>query len=274
MRHFTLALFALLLVCIPGTAAQSTLIALNIDNPDLQTGQYYDVQITVENVTGLWLADVAIAYDPAQLYIQGTRSGSPVTPGPFIDANNRLVVQNRVRDGQIEYTVSLVAPAEPVSGTGVIGTFRIYPLAPGPAQLVFTSGELLGLEYTTDEEGRRDIEDTPALDFTPILIDLSVSGDSVDIPPEVTATPPPSLTPIAAEATDEAVNTATPEPTLANVTRAPQTVTATITDAAAVEEPPASADLSPLLPVVIGALVISGLGILLLLVLWLRGRRS
>lgn len=201
------------------TAQDEVFISLNAATLDLQTGQEYEIQIQVENVVDLWRVTSAIQYDPALVYVIGTVSGSPVTVGDFIGSAPTLTARNRVNDDALQYTVSRLGSAvDPVSGTGVVGTFRIYPIAPGTTQLLFTDASLGQL--VTAADGTRGTNDVPV---TPILLELTITGEPVPIPDEATPTPAPTTTPILAQP-DSTVEPAPPtEEPLVNITRAPDT---------------------------------------------------
>jgi len=203
------------------TAQDEVFISLNAATADLQTGQEYEIQIQVENVVDLWRVTSAIQYDPALVYVTGTVSGSPVTVGDFMSSAPTLTARNQVNDEMLQYTVSrLGSTVDPVSGTGIVGTFRIYPIAPGTTQLLFSDASLGQL--VTADDGTRSTIDLPV---TPILLDLTITGDPVPIPDEATPTPAPTTTPILAQPdTTVDPNPPTEEP-LVNVTRAPEAPT-------------------------------------------------
>lgn len=260
-----LRLFALMVVCIAfsgiNTTAQDTIfISLNIETTELQTGQEYEITILAENVTNLWGSDLSIRYNPTNLYVIGTRSGSPISQGNFIGDAPTLIVRNGVEDDLVRYTISRLGSAvEPVSGTGAIGTFRIYPLAPGTTQITFANAQLSAI--TGEQDGERT---TGAIDFTPILLELNITGDPVPPPPEITATPNPTPTSII-----EAVES-TAEPTesdIVNVTRAPTEVP---TD---VEVASGDSGSSSLLFVAIGFVIVGIIGLVVLFLIWRRNQQ-
>ncbi len=265
MRKSLMVVWFILLMLLPAQAQATTFLSLNLDATTLQTGEIYTVQVVVENVSNLWIADVEISYDPTQLYVFGTRAGSPVEAGSFLRDNPILAPRNRVNENTVQYTVSLLAPAEPLQGTGVIGTFRIFPLRAGTTQLQFQRAELTGVIFQETSEGRV-ASDPIDIAFTPVLLDLSLQGEDVPVPPEVTATPRPSPTTIA-EATEEAFASVTPEPTLPNITRVPVTPTPA-------PEVPTVLTANPLALVALVVVVITGIGLLVLLVIYLRRYRG
>ncbi len=245
------------------------LLSLQASTTDVQTGQEYKVEIHVDNIKELWLADIEIKYDPALVYIMGTKAGSPVQSGTFLaPPESTTVVRNGVVSAKVTYTVSMLAPADPVSGSGLIGTFRIYPLAPGTTEIVFTKADLLKVNFATDDTGQRIGQSSVRLTVTPVLLKLNITGQKVDPPKEATATPIPSDTPTATDTpqVSPTVPTATP---LVNVTAMPA---ATPTPLSFIPVPEASGG-SPLLLIAIVVMVIALIALGLVLVIWSRSRR-
>jgi hypothetical protein len=256
------ALFAVRLLVFPAMAQGQTTLSLQTDNPQMQTGQEYTVEIRLDQVPGVWLSSVEISYDPSLIYVLGTKSGSPVRPGSFFTPDSSLVVFNAVEQGVVRYTISQLAPADLARGSGVIGTFRIYPLKAGTTTLSFRQAALR--TATINGEGaNRTASDPQPLDFVPVLLELTVSGDTVEPPPEATATPAPTETTFFVPGA-----TQPPQPTaLVNVTAAP------VTPTAATPQTAAPADNTPLLAIAIGAMIFGALGLVIVLIYWRRGHR-
>lgn len=249
-----LVLFAIIfIVARPASAqTQTTLLSLNSPSTALQTGQTYEIAISVANSPDLWLADFEINYDPAHLYIMGSRSGSPVQVGELFAGTGAVVARNSVQQDTLMFTVSKAGDVPAAAGTGVIGRFRIYPLAAGTTQLLFESGDLRQLNAARDG--------TDSVTFTPVLLELTITGDTVEIPVEGTATPTPSptATPASAISSGGGSNQAA---TLVNVTAAPATPEATnATPSPTLTEIPANPT-GPLIAVGIGLIVIALVGL-------------
>jgi hypothetical protein len=258
-----IAAFALIcLLALPAAAQEQAVLSLQTGTTMLQTGQEYDVTIRLDGVTDLWLANVEIQYDPALLYIIGTKAGSPVHQGAlFAPAETSVVVRNKVERNSLLYTLSMLAPANPVSGSGDIGTFRVYPLAPGTARLSFTRAELTRVSFTGEGENR--IGGNPqAIPFAPVYLDLTISGSPVQPPSEATATPAPTDTPEARVGQ----NLPTAEATLVNLAAAP---TPAASPAPVGDNAPVS---SPLLLAAIGLMLIGAIGLIVVIVLARRRR--
>jgi hypothetical protein len=265
-----LALFVLLisLMLAAGAAAQEqTILSLQTASTEVQTGQEYEVSIRLDNVPGLWLAGVEISYDPSRIYVIGTKAGSPVRKGDFFTPDSSIIVFNAVSNQGLRYTISQLAPADLVRGGGVIGTFHIYPLSPGPTTLTFRQAELRTATLS-GEGANRTASDPQPVDFLPALLELTISGQPVEPPSEATATPEPTETPAFAPGA-----TQPPDATaLVNVTLDPNLVQAEAT-AAPVTAAPAAADNSTLLLVAIAAMVVGGVGLVALLLVGRRRRR-
>jgi hypothetical protein len=204
LRHPTLYILLVLLLALPVTAQDSTAapsgtLALNITETNLQTGQYYDVTLAFEAVSEAWLLSTEITYDPQVLYVYGTQSRSAaITPGNFFDSTLSVILQNYVLDNKLNYLVSLVAPAEVTQGSGIVGTFRIFPLTSGVTTLSITNIEISSVTFTRNGEQLSASNPYPVIVTTRDLT-LTISGEQATPPPEPTPTPyiPPSPTPFA-----------------------------------------------------------------------------
>lgn len=244
-------------------AQTNTLLSIQSDTTALQTGQTYTFTLQIENIEGLWLAGMEIAYDPEMLYILGTASGQPVTPTDIFSAGS-FTLDNRVNADRVLFMASRVAPDEPFSGSGAFGTFQIFPLQAGTTQIAFRTAQMTKVNFV-EQDGRRIGESTEELPFTPVLLELTITGNAVTPPPEFTATPTASPTIDPTLFVGE--GTAPVEPTLVNVTAAPRPG-ATPTPLALLETPDTPAESSgvPLLAIAAGIIIVSVLGLLAVLI--------
>lgn len=262
IRRLTLLVIIGWLLVSGAAAQEQTYLRLQADTTEMQTGQEYTVQIRLDNVPSLWLASLDISYDPNRLYIIGTKAGSPVRPGDFFTPDSSVVIFNSVETATIRYTISQLAPADVVRGSGVLGTFRVYPLQPGPATLTFRRAELRTATIS-GEGANRTAADPQPVTFLPVLLELTISGDPVEPPSEATATPTPTETPLLiAGATQPPQATA-----LANVTLPPDALT-TPSPAAA---PPDNT--STLLAIALGAMLFGAVGLVIVVISWKRKHR-
>lgn len=267
-RYLSLVLVGLFFACLsaPLHAQSNMLLSLDTASTNLTTGQTYDVTIRLDDAAEVWLADLQINYDPALVYVMGTKSGSPVSPGTLFDPGSSQPLKDEVLpNAMVHYLVSMFAPANPVSGSGIIGTFRIYPLAPGKTELTIPYADLEKAIFEDQNGQRVGVGSQRLTNLTVAKLELTITGDKVAPPSEATATPLPTETPMPAPTNEQS----TVEPTLVNVTLAPRTPTP-----ATVEPPPAeTGSTSPLLIVAIVVMVIGGVGTVVVVISGLRRRK-
>lgn len=234
-------------------AQAQTILRLETASTALQTGQEYEIAIHVDDAPDFWTTDIALGYEPALLYVMGTRAGSPVQLGELYPPESSVTVQNAVQNNQVSFVISKVGETSPASGSGVIGRFRIFPIAPGTTQITFSRANLVGL--TSYDANATNVGTVP-VEAVPVLLELTITGDPVAPPSEATATPSPTDTPtpfapIAGQVNEQA--------TVENLAQAP--VAAPQTDS----QP-------PIVPILIGVMVVSALVLIVLFVLWRRRR--
>lgn len=243
----------------PTTAQNNTIIALQSDSTAVETGQYYPLTIYLQDVSEVWQINAEIEYDPTLVYVVGTVAGSPMTPGDFFTGEPAIIIRNGIKAGQLTFTHSLVSPANPKSGSGVVATFQIYPLSAGTTQIRFTAADLTKVNFIQNTDGKRDVEGTEELPVLPALIELTITGDTVEAPDESTPTPEPTAT---TDLVGRGENV-TAEPTLVNVTLAPTPdVLPTLIPDIDVDN---NSGAVPILPIAIGLLfigIIGGIGLL------------
>jgi hypothetical protein len=195
------------------------------------------------------------------VYVVGTKAGRPVQQGALFNPNSSASFANQVEGDLLLYNISMLAPAEPITGGGIVGTFRIYPLSAGQTQIAFNQAEMTRAIFE-EQNGQRVGVGAEALAFLPVLLELSITGETVEEPSEATATPMPTETPgiISQDVPTEV-------PTLVNVTAAPRTPSPD--EAIAV---PDTRDDSLLLYVGIAISIMGGIGLFIVFVIMRRKR--
>jgi hypothetical protein len=86
-------------------------------------GKTFVVEVQVKNAPMIYGSDVRLTLDPQKLEVVDAdtkQAGIQFVPGNFIDPKKSFVVQNNVNNqaGTIDYALSLLNPAPPVSGKG------------------------------------------------------------------------------------------------------------------------------------------------------------
>jgi len=113
-------------VLVPG---QSTLVG---------TGERVDLEIQIQDVTGMYGGRVQLTFDPAVIRVldadpRGSSPGVQIYPGDFLDTFNQLVLVNQADNeaGTIDYAVTQLHPAVGRSGSGVLARIRFEALGAG-----------------------------------------------------------------------------------------------------------------------------------------------
>ncbi|MBC8254180.1 MAG: hypothetical protein H8E35_09125, partial [Ardenticatenia bacterium] len=136
LRMSAIILVLLLLVLsLPVQAEDPT--RLYLQAAALQDERLLVVDVVVADVVDLYGAEVQLRYDPVQLEVQDANprlDGVQIAPGAFLAAGDRFVVSNKVdvEAGLINFVVTLLNPAPPVSGTGVLATVAFRIVGSGP----------------------------------------------------------------------------------------------------------------------------------------------
>jgi hypothetical protein len=114
----------------------------------LQDERQLVVDVAIADVTDLYGAEIQLTYNPAQLQVQDANArleGVQIAPGPFLVAEDRFVVTNKVdpQSGVITFVVTLLNPAPPVSGSGVLATVAFDIIGSGPYSVDVTRAQLV-----------------------------------------------------------------------------------------------------------------------------------
>ncbi len=128
---------------------------LYLRNVPVQDEQLLVVTIQVADVVNLYGADLQLQFDPAQLRVRDENprlDDIQIAPGPLLDFDNRFVVKNGVarETGLINFVFTLLSPAPPIRGEGILSTITFEIIERGPysievvkAQLVSSQSEAL-----------------------------------------------------------------------------------------------------------------------------------
>jgi LysM repeat protein len=220
---------------LPVAAQQGSVVRLQPASVQLNVNDVTNLEIRIDNVTDLVAADVAVQFDPAILQVQDVNSsqdGVQIQPGDFPAPEFlvRNVVSNTV--GLINYTVSDLAPFQPVGGSGLLATIRFQAVAQGSSAVSLSEAILVNSQtqsipverqagqITVGQGGPTSTPTNTPLPgeatatFTPMPIpgtETPILVTATPIPPTATNTPAPTNT-----------STPLPTPTATNTPVAPQ----------------------------------------------------
>lgn len=179
-----------------------------------------DVDIVIADVTGLYAASVDLSFDPAVLEVVDVdpgRSGVQILTGTFPGPSEGPsdVTKNTADNtaGTIEYDVTLLNPAPPVSGIGTLATIRFRGKAAGTSAVTFQGAALWGQSegiITTSANGEIVVADAATNTPEPTPTSQSTATRTPTGTPRETGTPAPTRT---TKPTNTPRPTATPKST-------------------------------------------------------------
>ena len=201
-----------------GLAQNGTTVVIDPQSSEVAVGATTTVNIRIENVEGLYGAQVHLTFDPALLEVvdadQGL-SGVQIQPGSFLTPD--FTGQNAVDQatGEIGLAIAQMPPHEAVSGSGVFATVTFRGKAAGDSAISITSALLSDQSgypiSASTQDGTVTVtgeEETPTPTDTPIPEDTPTPTSTPDDTPTPTPTPEDTPTP-----TPTPEDTPTPTPT-------------------------------------------------------------
>lgn len=208
MRRLGLVALILLITTLLGpllAQAGGTRVTLAPLSSTIAPGESITVAVRIEDVTSLYGVDLHIAFDPAVLEVQDAdgdpANGTQIGSGTFLDAGHLFVVHQDALNtvGVITYTATMLYPAVPANGDGVVATVTFRGKGAGTSPLSFTRAALSN-QYADSlpasvVHGTITVHNdaaTPATPGTP----TATQTPSTTVPPTVTrtVTPTPTLT--------------------------------------------------------------------------------
>lgn len=148
----SLALLLLLATVSLSTAQEEAQVLLE---PLELTDQTLVVGVVAKNVTNLYGAEFKLRYDAEVLAVkdaEADRDGIQVEPGDFLPATEGFVVVNQAEpeQGSVTYALTLLNPAPPVTGTGLLArvTFEVQQQAT-PTLIEFEKAKLVSVDLQT-----------------------------------------------------------------------------------------------------------------------------
>jgi len=127
----------------PARAQNPAVVRLDPAELTLSPGETAGLSLQIEGATGLFGLEIHLAYDPAVVQLldaDTTTPGVQLHSGNILDPEEGFLVANAADNtlGQLDYALTLLAPAEAVSGDGLILTFELRAIANGTSPLDLT----------------------------------------------------------------------------------------------------------------------------------------
>lgn len=120
----------------------------------LVTGQPVTVDVMAEGVSNLYGAEIHLRFDPSAVRLEDAdpqQEGVQLIPGSLLDPAQGFVVANRSDNqaGTAVFAVTLVNPASPVEGGGLVAQLTFVPLRPGALQFELEKVKLVTRDLQT-----------------------------------------------------------------------------------------------------------------------------
>lgn len=119
-----------------------------LQNVPIQDEQLLVVNVYVADIVDLYGAEVQLQYNPAQLKVRDDNrrlDGVQISPGPLIASDDRFVVNNAANPetGLVSFVFTLLKPAPPISGEGVLATVVFEIMGDGPFAVEVVNAQLV-----------------------------------------------------------------------------------------------------------------------------------
>ncbi len=123
-------------------------LQLSPDKAQAAAGDTITVTVNVVGAVGVYGGSFKLSYDPQAFEVVQT-DNKAVTQGAFFANEPGFALRNVVDTtaGTIEYAITLMQPAKPINGDGVLGTFTLRALKDAPVALTSLSANFVAPEF-------------------------------------------------------------------------------------------------------------------------------
>jgi len=158
-------------LAVPALAQERTQVYILPPSEAPATGQPVTVDVIAEGVSNLYGAEIHLRFDPTVVRLEDADpqlDGVQLTPGSLLAPNQGFVVANASDNtaGTAVFAITLVNPAPPVEGGGVVARLTFVALQPGMLRI-----ELENVKLVT-----RDLQ---TLDVSLSGLEVQVGGEGV-----------------------------------------------------------------------------------------------
>jgi hypothetical protein len=149
-----LALLLSLVMPIAALAQERTQVYLSPPGNAPITGQPVTVDVLAQDVSNLYGAEIHLRFDPATMRLEDAdpdQDGVQLIPGSLLDPSKGFVVANQADNqaGTAVFAITLINPAPPVEGSGVVAQATLVPLQPGALRLDLENAKLVTHDLQT-----------------------------------------------------------------------------------------------------------------------------
>jgi hypothetical protein len=159
LRNIRVALLLVILLfslAVPAMAQEDAQVYILPPTEAPVAGQPVTVDVIAGDVTNLYGAEIHLNFDPSAVRLEDVdpqQDGVQLTPGSLLDPAQGFVVANTSDNeaGTAVFAVTLVSPALPVEGSGVVAQVTFVPLQPGALRLELANVKLVTRDLQTLE---------------------------------------------------------------------------------------------------------------------------
>lgn len=197
-KFFTFIMLIILAAQVLAAGAQENEPQVSVVSniPEAKTGEEFTATIQISGANAVYGSSFKLSYDPQAFEVVQVDSQT-VVPGEFFSGAQGFTLKNTAdaETGVIEYAMTLMQPAEPVSGDGVLGTVTFRALKDAPTLVTALEASLVSPEFA-DVDGRKVAQRIN-----------QVAAQIVDAPPQEVVVVVPTVVPTV-EVVEPAANTA------------------------------------------------------------------
>ncbi len=146
-----IAVIGMLLVTVMSAGAQAAAPQITAQPavPQAVAGETFTVTIQVTGATEVYGSSFKLAYDPTAFEVV-VKDNKAVEPGAFFASEPGFALKNAADPalGIVEYAMTLMQPAKPVSGDGVLGTVTFRALKDAPTTIATIEGKFVAPQFS------------------------------------------------------------------------------------------------------------------------------
>jgi hypothetical protein len=137
----------------------STLVSIHASNGPFKVGDITTIEVWVENVIGLYGADIQLHFSPIGFQVIDS---NPNSDGVQVQMRNDLIKPGFIlhreannQTGTVWYANCQVNPASPASGSGALFEFQVIAFSPGTFTITVDSHQLSNKDGSSIASGEQ-----------------------------------------------------------------------------------------------------------------------
>lgn len=131
-----------------GAQDNPAMISVSPELQQVNAGQEFNVSVNIAGAQQVYGASFKLMFDP-QAFEVVSENNTAIIPGAFFEGEPGFTLKNTVdaENGIIDYALTLMQPAEPVSGDGILGTVTFRALKDSETTISAVEASLVSPEF-------------------------------------------------------------------------------------------------------------------------------